>query len=139
MFRFSLRTLFVLTTCVALLLGWVMWNVDWMRARRATIDSGRVAAGDGPYWLPGADEAAPGALGWFGEPGYAFIEVQFAGRPSQQLTADDEVEVERVARLFPEAIVVGRIVDSGMMVGSVRPRIIVEETDPPQRLGIAVE
>jgi hypothetical protein len=111
-FRFSLRTLFVATTLVALAFGWAMWNVNWIRERHAVLLSGHVAAGDGPFWVPGADGVrSPGALGWFGELGYEYIEVHFERRTDNLLTASDEAELDRVTRLFPEATVVGRVVD----------------------------
>ncbi len=36
-FRFSLRTLFVVVTCLGCLLGWLAYNLNWIRERRHAV------------------------------------------------------------------------------------------------------
>ncbi len=89
-FQFSLRTLFVLITLVAL---WIGWSLNWIRQRQAflppdDLDQTRPFASSTEKTV-----TAPGLLWIFGEEGVATIFV-----PERQ--TDDFAEAKR---LFPEA------------------------------------
>jgi hypothetical protein len=90
--------------CVALLAAFLAYHVNWVRQRHEVIDSGTVAAGDGPYHQPGQDPVAPGLLRLFGVGAYGYIIVNVA-HPIDQLTPADRARLDAVSRLFPEATI----------------------------------
>ncbi len=109
--RFSLRTTFIVTTAVAVWLGYE-WN--WVRQRRAFLQRPGVQHVDPqlllhqtspPYWpLP---PAAPGLLWLFGEQGIGALIVPIeAERFDESLPPDSYEEVRTANRLFPEGTVI---------------------------------
>ncbi len=92
-FRFSLRTLFMLTTLVAI---WLAWSLNWISNRRAFVRDSI----DAPGLVLRKDRrpvAAPALLWIFGETGAQYVYV----------ATDDEAIVRQAIRLFPEAEVIG--------------------------------
>jgi len=89
---FSLRTLFALLTLLGIGMGWLAWQVEWIRARHEFVRSH-----DGDQVYPNmfgqATPPAPGVLPLLGEQGIWSIDVS---RMSQDETA-------QARRLFPEA------------------------------------
>jgi hypothetical protein len=91
-FSFSLRTLFVLVTLAALVVGWVAWSLNWIRQRREFVhrfelDTGILTVDPVP--------SAPGLLWLFGEKGV------------QHILLPHESEYAEAQRLFPEAQIIG--------------------------------
>jgi hypothetical protein len=99
--QFSLMTMLVVVTAVAAFLA---YHVNWIRSRHEMLNSGGIAAGDGPSSTISFDPAPPRMLGWFGEGAYGYI-VVFPADDDRQLTAAEQAKVRRVAQLFPEAAV----------------------------------
>jgi hypothetical protein len=100
--RFSLRTLFVLTTAVAVLVGWVVYERDWVRQRHQFLREQELAAGPPS---PGAAVLilltdAPGQLWMFGEDGYATVDVYV-----DETAPGAAATIDRARRLFPEAMI----------------------------------
>jgi hypothetical protein len=95
-FRFSLRTLFLAFGTVCIALGWVMWNLNWIRARRemAEAEQGR------PFWTwPAPKGKAPSTLWIFGETGWQNLTIYYETEEEAALNRD------RAKALFPEAAV----------------------------------
>jgi hypothetical protein len=83
-FRFSLRTMFVLVTVFCV---WLGYQLNWIRQRRDAIRSDIILS-------IGTDETRPPGLLWiFGEQGHSQI----------SSFRTDEVEINRLEELFPEA------------------------------------
>jgi hypothetical protein len=107
--RFSLRTLFVVVTVFAIAAGWIGRSLDWMRQRHEAVEQWVASTEDdfsvdrnGLIVEPPVRNA-PGMLWVFGEPGYAWIKLSFPIRHGWELTDDQQSEVERIKKLFPEA------------------------------------
>jgi hypothetical protein len=81
--------LFVLVTLVA---AWLGYSVNWIRERRAALETHNIGHDDIFSPRPAQIPLAPGGLWLLGERGIAFIIVQGDGKTKEQL-----------ARLFPEA------------------------------------
>jgi hypothetical protein len=91
-FRFSLRTLFVLVTLIAV---WLGWSLNWIRQRHAFLRDRRAFV----FGIdPDAVTPAPRFLWLFGEDGAEYV----------KLTSEDQSAYVRAKELFPEAIVVGK-------------------------------
>ena len=92
-FRFSLRTLFVVVTVLAIFLGCVAYQLTWIQQRRAFADSSCL---NGAYltFEPDQNPPAPFPLGLFGERGA--LDVYLERDASQS-------EIATARRLFPEA------------------------------------
>ena len=94
-FRFSLRTLFVLVTVVALLAGWVAWSLNWVHQRQDALRT------DGIYGNPNVHHSiydkphSPYGLWVFGETGQSTVIA------NSWMIPKDRIEVLR--HLFPEA------------------------------------
>ena len=116
-FRFSIRTLFVAVTAVGIIVGWLVYQVNWLRQRRAIVNDPKVQATDeieetvifrkpSPHGIrfmpPYRWQKAPWQLRWLGEKGYTGILLD----PS---ATDDEVA--HVRTLFPEALCVGKLAE----------------------------
>lgn len=86
-FRFTIRAILV---AMALLAMWCAYSMNWIRQRRAAIDSGIAHRGTASY-LP--TPSAPGMLWMFGEQGYELIAVDES--PS--------IDIDEIKGLFPEA------------------------------------
>jgi hypothetical protein len=84
-FRFTLRSLFVIVTLVAV---WLGWSLNWIRQRREFLR-------DDHAWRVGESIRAPALLWLLGEDGVE--EVWLIG---EKLAAKDEAR-----RLFPEAAI----------------------------------
>ena len=101
-FRFSLRTLFVAVTLLAIPLGWLGYSVHWIRQRHAALAASGPAAGwttQNMGWegFPLSPERqAPGLLWLFGELGVSRIHISHG--PSDK-------EVAHLKSLFPEAAI----------------------------------
>lgn len=91
-FRFSLRTLFVLVTLVAV---WLGWSLNWIRQRHAFLRDRRAFVFDTD---PDAATPAPRFLWLFGEEGAEYV----------RLSSEDQLDYTRAKKLFPESIVVGK-------------------------------
>ena len=85
-FRFSVRTLFIVVTLIAV---WIGWSFNWMRQRQEFVRPGNEL---GAVILT-SDVRAPGLLWVFGEQGAQVV----------LLFTDKEADFERARRLFPEA------------------------------------
>jgi hypothetical protein len=86
-FRFSLRTLFVTVALAAVPLGWVAYQLNWIRQRHAFLER----AGVVQYPPVAVDRPLPWSLRLFGESQQFLIGVQHE-------------DLELVQQLFPEAI-----------------------------------
>ena len=93
-FRFSLRTLFVVVTVFAVPLGWVAYQLNWIRQRREFIRA-QAERGNAMGTMTAFIDA-PGMLWVFRENGYRFIGVL----ADEDATASD---TKRATALFPEA------------------------------------
>jgi len=112
--RFSLRTLFVLIALFSLPLGWVAYQLNWIRQRHAFL-----SRPDGWSWTGFLGNDGPPSAPWplriFGETGYAQIIVIIVDQDrtmnehdqpepdSSRLTPKERNYIERIGRLFPEA------------------------------------
>jgi hypothetical protein len=105
-FRFSLRTMFVVVTVVAIFVG---YHVHWIRERHSLLDRAKQPPGRDIIELPGEPLSAPGLLWLFGERGVAEIWIHFYEPPVHQMngqgetTPEQEAEGERIHRYFPES------------------------------------
>ena len=88
LFRFSLRTLFVLVTLLCIYLGWAM---NWQRQRQVFLKSANVELVN-ESWFPG-DPSAPWSLRLLNEPGIVNI----------CYNCPDQEQLLRASKLFPEA------------------------------------
>jgi hypothetical protein len=114
-FRFNLQTFLVflvLVACVALVLGWVVSQRDWIRQRREFIEAEkqnqrqRRVSFIVTYTYPTEKQPRPPALLWiFGENGTAGLYVLGDNIGSSQPTARDQSRLSEAKRLFPEAAV----------------------------------
>ena len=112
-FRFSLRTLFVIVTLVAL---WLGYELNWIRERRKFLNAPGVFESTsidtlGPnFVIPPPlvpPPRAPGMLRLFGERGVVAIEIPIERQLfDESLSSDCYKEVQRARRLFPEALAV---------------------------------
>jgi hypothetical protein len=92
---FSLRTLFVVVTVLAL---WLGYHVNWIRERRALLDEPNVTASFTPM------RRAPSiGLCLLGERGANSVFLQYDGWLSGPLNKADEAQKSRASHLFPEA------------------------------------
>lgn len=97
--RFSLRTLFMVVTVLCLPLGWLGYQLNWVRQRREALATRSILDITDSASLP-----APSALSFFGERGYPSLLVMPA-HPGGLWTHADEAELKRAEKLFPEASV----------------------------------
>jgi len=129
-FQFGMRTLFVTVTILAMSLGFVAYQLNWIRQRHEILSLPNVLEREshaGPVGhigfipsygpVPSAEyeslfrkrnTAAPWPLRLFGERGVYGIDLEFKsqiGYLPSGLSDDEEVEFERVKRLFPETTV----------------------------------
>ena len=94
-YRFSVRWLFVVVTLFACCLGWLGYQLNWIRQRHAAL-AGRNTHAQ-------LVNEPPGMLGLFGEPGFEWIGVSFPPRAGGALTQSELEEIERLQTLYPEA------------------------------------
>lgn len=117
-FRFSLRGLLVLVTTIAIAVGWIGVQLDWIRNRQAVLR--RAYGAQGVRGMNGWIAEPPWPLALFNEDGYCWILLYFpdpvrlniAGsgpghwQQGERLLRDDERrELTRARKLFPEALV----------------------------------
>ena len=103
-FQFGLRSLFIAVALAAIVAVWVAGQLDWIRQRQEIIAE-YPTGGTTPGFR------APGLLWLFGEPGIEEVymrsrikaERERLQRPFHE--QEEREEVERVRRLFPEAII----------------------------------
>jgi len=95
-FRFSLRTMLVLVTFLAIPLGWVGCQLNWIRQRHAFLKQDGVYPSAPGHPGPNSFEIyyvrPPAFLGYFGERGLGDIAVAA------------EEQLSEAKRLFPEAV-----------------------------------
>jgi len=98
---FSLRRLFLLVLLCAL--GcWFAIEIRWLGQRRQVIEGRGGFSTDTNTVYPGP--RAPSLLWLFGEPGYERLTIKFDGpMPGAGLSANQQDELTRIRRLFPEA------------------------------------
>lgn len=101
-FRFSLRTLFVVVTLSAC---WLSYQLDWIRQRHHAIAWPAAVRTFPPGPL---SKSIPLSLRLFGEQGHEELHLlvlreKHSGMPS--LDQEEQAEMERLQRLFPEACV----------------------------------
>jgi hypothetical protein len=108
-FRFSLRTLFVVVTILGC---WLAYEFNWIRQRRAVVaESPKWLAYEGEDIGPMAQPLAPGLLWLLGEKGYAGVNMVVIVDELDDTLVDswppDDIksELQRVEKLFPEAMV----------------------------------
>ncbi len=99
-FRFSLRTLFVIVTAFAILMGWIAWNVSQVRERekffrRLMDDEQEALAGIRRIRRVGEEARPP------------FIWTLLGARPQDKINLSREQytddEIRQIENLFPEA------------------------------------
>src|SRR5580698_7016176 len=103
---FSLRTVFIILTALAVLMGYEM---NWIVARRAVAARERPASV--PEWLykwsassvPNDRRSAPGLLWLFGEPGYTRVVIRVDDLNYHDVNSAGHARVEETLKLFPEA------------------------------------
>ncbi len=101
--RFSLKSLFILIAILGVVLGWVTYELKWIRDRHAFLDEQETAklTEVNSNWNLAATliiyTDAPGWLWLFGEYGQASLEV----RATPSLTLPEAAD--RARHLFPEA------------------------------------
>jgi hypothetical protein len=95
-YRFSLRTLFVVMTLFACLIGWIAYNLNWIRQRHNYLSVTSV----GIWRLPSWNSKAPGTLWMFGEESFGSIGVYFEDPHAP--TPQEEAEAIRLVEMFPE-------------------------------------
>ncbi len=103
-FQFRLRGLLVAVTLLAVFMGWLGWELKFIRARKAALADGSVIGRlrpdelDFKELLPQATLATiPFWRRWFGDNAYQWLSV-----PAESTQAD----MDRMKEMFPEAIVV---------------------------------
>jgi hypothetical protein len=90
-FHFTLRTLFVLVTLIAV---WLGWSLSWIRERHDFLRDRRAFVFDTDT---DAATPAPRFLWLFGEEGAEYV----------KLSTEDQSDYARAKHLFPEARVIG--------------------------------
>lgn len=93
-FRYSLRTVFVILMACSV---WLGYSANWVRQRNDVIAAYGLAK-----WAED-HKAAPGLLWLFGAKGYSKLIVVLDARDENWLTDDQQLEITRIRRLFPEA------------------------------------
>ncbi len=110
-FRFSLGTMFLVAAVVAV---FVAYHVNWIRQRREVLDQ---AVGF-RWYSHGEPPRAPFMLRVFGEYGFDHIRIRFFSDDVQDqieggpFTAEQEADLLRVKRLFPEATSVQSVISN---------------------------
>lgn len=115
-FRYSLRTMFVVVTVLAMILSWVAYSLNWIRQRHALLSERKTPytkhADFNPYdrtmWLPGFTCTAPGFLWIFGETGFESLGLGITVDHDQYEDYEKcvrmaEPDLTRARLLFPEA------------------------------------
>jgi hypothetical protein len=90
MLRFRLRTLLIAIALLAVPMAWVGWQLNWIRQRRALLESRAVASHGWGLELP----TAPSCLWLFGEDGLGVLALRD--------TTSNETVMDAKA-IFPEA------------------------------------
>ena len=90
--RFSLRTLFVLVTSIAVPLGWVAYQLNWIRQRHGFLRRPAVSEDSSILNDSACPIKAPWGLSLFGEPPVKVIVVPNA-------------TTEEAGSLFPESLI----------------------------------
>jgi hypothetical protein len=101
-FRFGLKGLFVLVALVACVLGWRAWCLNWVSQRHEVLNARawEYVTGEGH---PTRNIYAPWPLRIFGETGVEKLVVAFESKTlDASLTVDQQTELDRIRRLFPE-------------------------------------
>lgn len=118
--QFGVRSLLAAVTIAATIAGFIAYQLDWIRQRRAVVTrSGQSVCEfqslDGafcggvcdPREISAPPARAPQLLWLLGEPGYAKVQLHIGAKGyrtrERELTPDESSEVERIKGLFPEA------------------------------------
>ena len=95
-FRFSLRTMFVLVTVLGGALGWIGYNLQWIRAReKGFVRLREVSPEVFQTWPDVPYMPAPWPLPWLGDEGVAT-------RDWPVYLLEDDPELRNLRGLFPE-------------------------------------
>ncbi len=108
--HFSLRTLFVVMTVLGVVLGWVIYQLNWIRQRHSLLDQQELLADELErrlgierfYSLPIHRPTAPGLLWLFGEEGHDNLSLNIVENDPKQ-PVDEAMQKQMASRLFPEA------------------------------------
>jgi hypothetical protein len=114
-FRFSLRTLFLVVTLLGSGLGWLGYCLQWINQRHEFMENPPT-----PFLHVAGRRTAPWPLVMFGQHGFGQISISFVpwaswdekGYRERPLSAEESAQLNRVKRLFPEAIVSTTPLDS---------------------------
>ena len=75
---------------------WLGWNMNWIRQRREVLKKIE------EYSFASPSDAAPSLLWLFGEHGYERLPIRTSGKA---ITLQEQAELDRILRLFPEATI----------------------------------
>jgi hypothetical protein len=87
-FQFSLGTMLVLVTILAISAGWITHSLNWIRKRHQMSHETAV------WRWPDLHSSAPGGLWLFGEPGYPELTLWYG---------DDSGDMTRSVQIFEDA------------------------------------
>jgi hypothetical protein len=96
-FAFSLRTMFLLVTVLAILMTWVSHSLNWIRQRREVLQRWDAKEYQAGYLN------APGMLWLFGEKGYVSLTRQLTPGYRPDLNEWEQAELDWAQLQFPEA------------------------------------
>lgn len=115
-FRFGLLALFVAVSVLGIFLGWLGYQLTWIRQRRSLVaDFPKWTAFEGQPGTSMAQPDAPGLLWAFGEDGYSRVMLALRDGDAEQ-NAETQAELQNARRLFPEAVVMAIPHDAGSVL-----------------------
>ena len=91
--KFRLRTIFVAIAVISLPLGWIAYQLNWIRQRQGFLSRGAVLDESGHLNDSACPVKAPWELSLFGEP------------PVKMITVPNDM-TDEARRMFPESFVV---------------------------------
>src|SRR6476646_9500752 len=113
--QFSLRTLFVATTLIGMLLGLVGYHLNWIRQRRSFLADQTLQFGDnGMTWTtPSQSNPPPKMLRILGDDGVSYIRLVIEVDRFDAARQLDSYDLVRQAKqLFPESEIAVDFIDS---------------------------
>lgn len=105
-FRFSLAAMLAGLTALGIALAWTR---NWAEQRKAFRRTSPALLGPVVPTVVGYGGAAPFPLSLMGQEGVSLLSVGFEGELGARLSAEQQAELHRIRRLFPEAEVEGYI------------------------------